>query len=83
MPDTYKVSLCEDCIVTESYGAPWGEVDAEPLTKVKDMLLGSDPDCRDGECEGHFDRECDGCNTQWAGNRYCYVAVPKATPAGI
>lgn len=79
MTAQYKVSLCEDCIVTDAYGAPWEDVvpDAEPMEKLYDCFIGTDPDCRDGQCEGHFDRECDGCNTQYAGNRYCYIAIPR------
>lgn len=76
MAKPIRISLCEDCIVTLAYGAPFGETDAEPLTKV-DGHIDNDPACRNGECEGHFGRECDGCETRWAGNRYCYVLTPK------
>ena len=77
MTKPIKVSLCEDCIVTDAYGAPFQDTGMQHLTKVEGMLLGNDPDCHEGECEGHFDRVCDGCDTPWGGNRYCYIATTK------
>lgn len=79
MAAQYKVDLCEDCIVTDAYGAPWGDSqpDAEPMEKLAGYLIGTDNECRNGECEGHFGYVCDGCNTQYAGTRYCYIATPK------
>lgn len=78
-----EIVLCEECLFMSALGAPLSEEhDAEPLGKIHDgYLIGSLPcehgyDC--GSCDSpssvpHFGRNCDGCETKWAGERYDYV----------
>jgi len=86
MSEQVEVTLCEACITTDAYGAPFDEEpDAEPLAKLQGWLIGSLP-CEHGyDCNGcdspstqaHFGSHCSGCDTQLAGERYDYVAVPQ------
>jgi len=80
-----QVTLCESCIWADAYGEILPDSDAAPLTQLEGHLIGSLPrehgyDC--GGCDSpstvaHFGRYCDGCETQYAGNRYDYIAVPR------
>ena len=79
------VSLCESCIWADAYGEVLEGSDAKPLEMLGRGDLGSLP-CEHGEyCNGcdspstesYFGRDCDGCDTQYAGNRYDHLFAPR------
>lgn len=72
---TFRVSLCESCIWTDANGLPPWETDAEPMTKLRGYVIGTNDACGCSEYGGHFGGNCDGCETPFGGTRYCYVAV--------
>ena len=73
------ISLCESCIWAYSYAEELPDSDSPPLSKIHDnYLIGSLPcehgydcnSCDSPSSNSHFARECDGCFTKYAGNRY-------------
>lgn len=70
MDTVYNITLCADCVWQAANGASEVHPEAEPLTKLRGYLVGIEDDC-----EGHFGDRCDGCETRWAGNRFCCYAV--------
>ena len=83
--DTVTVSLCESCIWADAYGEVLPHSDGVPLSKLEGYNIGSLPcehgyDC--GGCDspsssGYFGRYCDGCETQYAGERYDHIIVAR------
>ena len=66
---TIKVSLCPDCIQAEAY--PNEAIDH--VYRLGGYSVYPDPNCSAQDC-GHFRKYCDGCSTELAGARYCYLA---------
>lgn len=79
--------LCESCIWADSYGEILPDSDAQPLSKLSESELVDSLPCEHGygcnSCDSpssvsHFGRTCDGCDTQYGGNRYEYALTLRS-----